>query len=563
LSQIAQSAAYAAGYRNSVPAGFRVKDLYRREVVLQFLRSEGDIPATTILGNTLRPDNAAVLIAAKLNVNGTTTFSGPALSVRSCVRVGSTFSLFDFANLGSSLSLRGNVRFGSTLSVYSLARLGSSLSVLDFVRLGSALSIRSFSRLGSTLSVYSFARLGSTLSVLDFVTLGSSFSLRSCVRFGSTLSVYGLARLGSSLSVLDFVTLGSSLSLRGFARLGSSLSLSGMARFGTRAVFSRPGELNAAGMSTEGGSDELAQSYIGLRSEAISTDADRMEIAVAGVRSATFSGTGGELHGVWLSEAAIALSDRRLKTNISPLELALKDGTPRSSSDMGPMMPVSPGGGPLWVLRQLRPVSYNFKEGSDKNQVRFGFVADELQPVVPEVVRELQGSAGERAKDVERRHPTAPDGAAAGGNTKAVAYQDLIAVLTSVAQSQQAANEQLNERVAMLEERLARKATLHSDDDAGTSSSSSSSSAGSGGGAGGKSSGAGGTVTDDTTILLARMARLEESRDSMAMRLNRFEEDRQTEQARLMQLSRNLQCMGLQLAGLPCPAHLQDVASSA
>jgi len=63
----------------------------------------------------------------------------------------------------------------------------------------------------------------------------------------------------------------------------------------------------------------------------------------------------------------------------------------------------------------LRPVSYNFKKGTDGKNMRFGFIADELEKVLPQVVRELPGEAD-----------------SVGGKKKGVVYPDLIAVLTAM-----------------------------------------------------------------------------------------------------------------------------------
>merc|ERR1712127_1031576 len=73
--------------------------------------------------------------------------------------------------------------------------------------------------------------------------------------------------------------------------------------------------------------------------------------------------------------------------------------------------------GALWLLRQLRPVSYSFRKGPESKFMRFGFIADELESVVPEVVRTGKGKAF--------------------ADQKAVQYQDLIALLAAAAQSQQ------------------------------------------------------------------------------------------------------------------------------
>lgn len=58
------------------------------------------------------------------------------------------------------------------------------------------------------------------------------------------------------------------------------------------------------------------------------------------------------------------------------------------------------------MLRQLRPVSYKFKSGPEAKYSRYGFVAQELQQVLPAVVR------------------------GQGDQHLSVAYQDLIALLT-------------------------------------------------------------------------------------------------------------------------------------
>merc|ERR1719491_1350335 len=93
-------------------------------------------------------------------------------------------------------------------------------------------------------------------------------------------------------------------------------------------------------------------------------------------------------------------SDRRLKSNIMPLQRTLREViAPRSDKKVagGTRTPTGAGGGQspgaggrdgaIWLLRQLRPVSYFFRKGVDSKSMRFGFIADELDSVVPEVVR--------------------------------------------------------------------------------------------------------------------------------------------------------------------------------
>jgi hypothetical protein len=87
-----------------------------------------------------------------------------------------------------------------------------------------------------------------------------------------------------------------------------------------------------------------------------------------------------------------------------------------------------------WLLRELRPVSFQLKRGPEAKYLKFGFIAQELETVFPNLVRTS-------AKD----------------DTKAVASQDLIAVLTLAMQQLQKENE---EHRKALEEQRARIARL-------------------------------------------------------------------------------------------------------
>merc|ERR1712176_744795 len=66
----------------------------------------------------------------------------------------------------------------------------------------------------------------------------------------------------------------------------------------------------------------------------------------------------------------------------------------------------------MGLLRELRPVSFSFRQGPEAKQARYGFVAQELEKVLPDIVRTHK-------------------------DEKHVLYQDMIAVLTLAAQVQQ------------------------------------------------------------------------------------------------------------------------------
>jgi len=236
---------------------------------------------------------------------------------------------------------------------------------------------------------------------------------------GSGLSLFSCARFGKSLSVLDFQHFGSSMSVRGIVRLGSGLSLVS----GLRVPYTG----KAIAFTT-------ATTYITERSS-------NLEVYVGGTKTATFEADGGILHGSWNVESSLVTSDRRLKTNIMPLQRTLRDVIAPRGEKKAPLgstqVAAQEGGkgkagdGALWLLRQLRPVSYSFRKGMDSKYMRFGFIADELESVVPEVVR----YPGDREVT----------------DQKAVVYQDLIALLAAASQSQQKLIESQQARVEQLE----------------------------------------------------------------------------------------------------------------
>lgn len=213
--------------------------------------------------------------------------------------------------------------------------------------------------------------MGSSLSILDYVNLGSTLSLRS------------LARIGSSMSILDYLHLGSTVSLRSFLRIGSEISLSSIIKF-----------------------SGLEDTYIAYTEadNALSFFAEeKRSMSIYKVQTTP----GGTLHGVWMSDEFIHRSDKRLKTDIKPLTDALLVNSARRSrvSDTEDVA--------SWVLRELRPVSFRFKKSSEsKNSERFGFLAQELEGPLPQIVHNRD-------------------------DYKAVNYQDLLAVLCAALQSLQ------------------------------------------------------------------------------------------------------------------------------
>lgn len=143
----------------------------------------------------------------------------------------------------------------------------------------------------------------------------------------------------------------------------------------------------------------------------------------------SITSSGGTLVGTWYADSSVISSDRRLKRDIEPLRETLSRlHTAIGTNDVANEDVSS------WLIDQLRPVSYVYKS-SPKGSRRFGFLADELQGLLPDIVHE--------ADDEER--------------TKGVHLLDLIAVIVAAAQRIQR-HERL--RSDMLEQHDGRIATL-------------------------------------------------------------------------------------------------------
>jgi hypothetical protein len=358
-----------------------------------------------------------------------------------------------------NLSIANSVHISSSLSMRSVVFIGSgagarnSCSVFDFMAMGSALSIRSYTRAGSfvsmrekdslgnrfvagQMSMYHYVQLASSVSVRSFVRSGSTCSALRFTHIGSSVSLRSFYRVGESVSVIDFVNLSSNISIRSFMRLGSTLSA-----FGNGIL-----RVGAGKIELTSGTD--------LKFYATSS-ADR---------SMTVTGSGGKLHGTWTYETSFTQSDRRLKTDIEPLvknilrhsnyhhrastsmELeALSEreyvvagerkrnitsvnvaeishhaqrahsysmaSSSLSQTNSRAYLPVVAS-----LMRQLRPVSFRYKNNSESKFSRYGFIAQELETLIPSVIYT------DRSTDL-----------------KFVRYHDLLAILSMGMQNMDAA----------------------------------------------------------------------------------------------------------------------------
>jgi len=194
-----------------------------------------------------------------------------------------------------------------------------------------------------------------------------------------------------------------------------------------------------------------------------------MDFYVAATHTMSMKDTVSVLHGIWEADATITTSDRRLKTSIEPLYRTIaarakarwsetrNDAAPADATRLRGTGELTPAIAPPskdnkdppigWLLRELRPVSFKLKSGPEAKYLKFGFIAQELETIFPNLVRNVGGEKGSNEE-----------------GTKAIASQDLIAVLTLALQSlQKEMDKQRDWMVKEIEDQRRQLATLISE----------------------------------------------------------------------------------------------------
>lgn len=155
------------------------------------------------------------------------------------------------------------------------------------------------------------------------------------------------------------------------------------------------------------------------------------DIAVYGTPFDTtfLAGWGGYFDGHVVAIDYWIFSDRKFKSNIKSME---KQST-------------------LDKLMQLNPATYNYKSGNgyhfDKN-LHFGLIADEVEQVIPEIVRE--------SKSAIKRDPKTGARTGGGETFKSVNYTALVPMLLAAMQEQQVEIEAKDAAIAELTDRIER-----------------------------------------------------------------------------------------------------------
>jgi hypothetical protein len=207
------------------------------------------------------------------------------------------------------------------------------------------------------------------------------------------------------------------MSIRSFSRLGSSLSV-----YTTAHVHN----------TLKVGASKILQSGQDLSFYALASGNRRaLRLFDDG------SNAGGHLHGTWTSDSSVTASDRRKKFDINPLFRELLKLSPAQEVEQATKL-IADGQVThaqeqtvMQVLGKLRPVSYKYKHAAESKYSRYGFIAQEIEEVLPSIV-----------------HKSPQDG------MLSLRLDDLIAVVTLGIQSVDSRVMRLDEKLLTVKEKV-------------------------------------------------------------------------------------------------------------
>lgn len=414
------------------------------------------------------------------------------LSVLGKVRLANQVSMMGATLLGSTLSVRGYKRCGGPLSVIHYTHVASSFSVRRTVGIGG------FTYGGSTYyNVHSTinhspptpsptttraVKLGGKLSIGTDDDNNSSPDGNIGANLKSSLSIRGFLKIGKYISVLDCANFGSSLSVRQKIFAGAWAAGKGCCSVKNEVYLKET--LSILGASQAFICAGHANSYLSVRDDCTPTYDAGIDIGYAQIRqnksapdqttldfypmgispipsspssdpflrmiydSGNPAGTqhfgriGGGSPNAWTVETNGGnVSDKRLKLNVHPLIHDLvttyqrtntndREINTRTSQELA-------DNAVRTIVSTLRPVSFKYKQSSESKFSRFGFIAQEVEAVLPSVVV---------TEEMKRKG----DDEHFGDARKAIRYTDLLAVITMGLHSIDRASTELRQEINVI-----------------------------------------------------------------------------------------------------------------
>lgn len=127
-------------------------------------------------------------------------------------------------------------------------------------------------------------------------------------------------------------------------------------------------------------------------------------------------------------------------------------GTLTTTSDASKKTNIQDLNGALALVSQLEPKKYDYINDDDlalPEEEQFGFLAQDLEKVLPQLVKDVETYTEDVAEPKDGEEPTHP---VKTGDIKTVNYLGLIPILVEAIQEQQATIEELKQKVEQLEQ---------------------------------------------------------------------------------------------------------------
>ena len=397
-----------AGIYNDTNNEWMVKCNHNGDVCLYY---NGNVKLCTtntgvsITGNTTISGNTTV--GGTLGVSGATSLSST-LSVTGATTMSSTLTVAGATQVNNTFRATGATTLTNTLAVTGATTLSSTLTAAGATQINNTLGVSGATTLSNTLGVSGATTLSNTLGVSGATTLSSTLTAAGATQINNTLTVSNATQINSTLGVTGIATFSNKINATGNINTDAAYRMDSVDVIDTSKTFVGTGGVNTSGViktthagtsktasftffeSNYGSLDKLSTiSFSGgnhdhpvASNNADPAPAHNHDTSTVGV---AFSGLtqfehDGHLetdilarnYGIYstsgiMSELGIYMaSDRRLKKNVTSLPL-------RSMKNFS----------------KLRPVQYEWQSTDvDKRGIRFGFIAQEVQDIYPELVRQ-------------------------------------------------------------------------------------------------------------------------------------------------------------------------------
>jgi cytoskeletal protein CcmA (bactofilin family) len=278
--------------------------------------------------------------------------------------------------LSNALTVAGNIASTGALYAFGAASLCNSLGVAGAMTTSGAMTAIGVATLCNNATVYGQAAFGSHVGVSSNLTVTGTVTTGASLTVLGTSTTAGIVDLASNLNVLGPAMLSNSLTVYGTAALGANTAISSnLTVLGSTTV---SGTLHLVGESTMDGAMTAASTIAVLGVSSFSNSA-YFSSNVACLGRATVGSNANATYPLYVQGVASDASGISIRA----------DGDVSCASDARLKTDVRPIGGALAKVLSIGGYSFlRIGYGSSNSRRSLGVIAQEVRPIVPEVVGE-------------------------------------------------------------------------------------------------------------------------------------------------------------------------------